>query len=227
MEIVILVFIFRWFSSAANAAGRPPLRWGTTGAAIYLGALILSKGALYWVFDPSYLPEARRFAFTLLDTMLSNAVGVGFANLFCREMLETNLTTMKNLARVLNASWLIFASFILVSLLPNMIGESGILLNVLVLAGLVVVPLLTLRVYKAESKNLTGPLWHTHIALWANLAAALTLIWYVTTLKLSHPVAFSISTAYYSSWIAIAACLNTISLGLTIRSTGRAKTARR
>ncbi|MCH7502298.1 MAG: hypothetical protein IIA10_02970 [Proteobacteria bacterium] len=227
MEIVILVFIFRWFSSAANAAGRPPLRWGTTGAAIYLGALILSKGALYWVFDPYYLPEARRFAFTLLDTMLSNAVGVGFANLFCQQMLLTNLTTTKNLARVLNASWLIFASFILVSLLPNMIGESGILLNVLVLAGLVVVPLLTLRVYKAESKNLTGPLWHTHIALWANLAAALTLIWYVTTLKLSHPVAFSISTAYYSSWIAIAACLNTISLGLTIRSTGRAKTARR
>ncbi len=226
MEIVILVFIFRWFSSAANAAGRPPLRWGTTGAAIYLGALILSKGALYWVFDPYYLPEARIFAFGLLDTMLSNAVGVGSANLLCRQMFKTNLTTTKNLARVLNASWLIFASFILVLVLPNMIGESGVLLTVLVLAGLVVVPLLTLRVYKAESKNLTGPLWHTHIALWANLAAALTLIWYGTTLKLSEPLDYAV-TAYYSSWIAIAACLNTISLGLTIRSTGRAKTARR
>ncbi len=226
MEIVILVFIFRWFSSAANAAGRPPLRWGTTGAAIYLGALIFSKGALYAVFDPYYLPEARIFAFGLLDTGLSNAVGVGFANLFCQQMLLTNLTTMKNLARVLNASWLIYASLLLVLMLLNISGKSGFLLSVLVLAGLVVVPLLTLRVYKAESKNLTGPLWHTHIALWANLAAVLTLIWYVTTLKLSDPLDIFM-TAYFSLWIAIAACLNTISLGLTIRSTERAKTARR
>ncbi len=226
MEIVILVFVFRWFSSAANAAGRPPLRWGTTGAAIYLGALIFSKGALYWVFDPSYLPEARIFAYGLLEPMLSNAAGVGSANLFCQQMLLTNLTTTKNLARVLNASWLIFASFLLVLLLLNISGKSGVLLPVLVLAGWVVVPLLTLRVYKAESKNLTGPLWHTHIALWANLAVALTLIWYGTTLKLSDPMDFAV-TAYFSSWIAIAVCLNTISLGLTIRSTGRAKTARR
>lgn len=226
MEIVILVFIFRWFSSAANAAGRPPLRWGTTGAVIYLGALILSKGALYWVFDLYYLPEARIFASGLLDTMLSNAAAVGFANLFCREMLETNLTTMKNLARVLNASWLIFASFLLVMGLLESIGKSGVLLYMLVVAGWVVVPLLTLRVYEAESKHLTGPLWHTHIALWANLAVALTLIWYVTTLKLSDPLSVFI-TAYFTSWIAIAVCLNTISLGLTIRSTGRAKTARR
>ncbi len=216
MEIVILIVVFLWFFRTAKTAGRRSVLWGIAGGVIYFATLILTKSALYVVLVP---PRDYIFAFGIMDLVLSNAAALGVANFACRRLLKENLVTLQRFVHATNIGWLVIASVILVSpLLAVISGEFGAVLYLLGLGALAAVPLGTLRVHRAKSKSLVLSAWQLHVAFGANLLVGVALIWYITTLRLSHPVAFSISTAYYVSWFAIAACLNALSVGLTLNS---------
>ena len=219
MELCILIAVGRWLSGIARDAGRSPFAWGTAGAVLYIGGLFVSA----LVVGPLLAATKSGLALFFYIAMI-NVGGLALSNMVCREVFNKNLTTIKSLARVPNIGGIVFASLFLI---PPLMGlfvmghlESEEVVNASPMAALCLVLVATLFVLR-NGKGVTMAVWPLLIVLSANVILAGALLWYSTTLELSHPGTMSIISAYMFGWATLAAGLNVLCVGLTIRSSRR------
>jgi hypothetical protein len=89
------------------------------------------------------------------------------------------------------------------------------------MAGLSLVLLTTLFVLGRDGKGPPIAVWPTLVVLSANAVLVASLLWYSTTWALSRPGTMSVISAYMFGWSALAAGLNVLYVGLTLRSSRR------
>jgi hypothetical protein len=222
LELISIVLVFFACSATARAAGRPSIWGGIVGGTIY--SLVLAGSWLVWFVLLIGIDRSALLVFAALGVIGTVSTAVAAVDFACASKFQVAKGAItRRLGRTLNVLWLVVALATAVLLIgralstPDPRADSSYVLFVLGLVMLVIVPLLTLFVYRTVDRPVA---WRLYVALSANVMAAAVLVWYIAMMRGTGEGAVAISAAYYSAWSALAACGNVASLAVTIH-TGR------
>lgn len=210
MEIIVLIFIIIAFSRAAEVATRSRLSWAAFGGLAYIGSLVLFQVAFAQVFPPSskFLPVLVAIV-QLLSNLLAMIVVI---HLGCYAFGNSPID-FSRLARILNIVWLVGTVFLLFSSISLIIsGDHPVSYYHIGLFIWLAIPAVTMFIYMRKRKGVETKSFLMLGTIAANLIAALIVVFYLLTLRVSQPIAFPLVEAYYGLWLAITAFMNVFAL---------------